>query len=188
MAVSICVSSFRCGVLLHPPAMNRVRSASVMSLTRRRMTDATAALCEVASQAIRLLRAWPEPLPIAVLVSGTGTNLQALLDTVHGREAQVVAVASSVAGAPALERARGARRANAVFAARRLPRPRGARRGAWPTGCASGARAWSCSPATWSCSARPSSRASPARSSTCTPRCCRPSPGCTRSSRRSPTA
>src|SRR5271169_5280381 len=45
------------------------------------------------------------PLPIAVLVSGVGTNLQALLDTVHGREAQVVAVASSVAGAPALERA-----------------------------------------------------------------------------------
>jgi phosphoribosylglycinamide formyltransferase-1 len=46
-----------------------------------------------------------EQLPIAVLVSGTGTNLQALLDTVHGREAEVVAVASSVAGAPALERA-----------------------------------------------------------------------------------
>jgi len=46
-----------------------------------------------------------EPLPIAVLVSGTGTNLQALLDTVHGREAQIVAVASSVAAAPALARA-----------------------------------------------------------------------------------
>lgn len=45
------------------------------------------------------------PLPIAVLVSGVGTNLQALLDTVHGREAQVVAVASSRHGAPALERA-----------------------------------------------------------------------------------
>jgi phosphoribosylglycinamide formyltransferase 1 len=45
------------------------------------------------------------PLPVAVLVSGMGTNLQALLDTVHGCEAQVVAVASSVAGAPALERA-----------------------------------------------------------------------------------
>jgi phosphoribosylglycinamide formyltransferase-1 len=44
-------------------------------------------------------------LPIAVLVSGTGTNLQALLDTVHGREAEIVAVASSVAGAAALERA-----------------------------------------------------------------------------------
>jgi phosphoribosylglycinamide formyltransferase-1 len=44
-------------------------------------------------------------LPIAVLVSGAGTNLQALLDTVHGREAQIVAVASSVADVPALERA-----------------------------------------------------------------------------------
>jgi phosphoribosylglycinamide formyltransferase 1 len=47
----------------------------------------------------------PSPLPIAVLVSGAGTNLQALLDTVHTREARVVAVASSVAGAPALARA-----------------------------------------------------------------------------------
>jgi phosphoribosylglycinamide formyltransferase-1 len=46
-----------------------------------------------------------ERLPIAVLVSGTGTNLQALLDTVHGREAEVVAVASNVPGATALERA-----------------------------------------------------------------------------------
>ncbi len=45
------------------------------------------------------------PLPIAVLASGAGTNLQALLDTVHGREAEVVAVASNVAGAPALARA-----------------------------------------------------------------------------------
>jgi phosphoribosylglycinamide formyltransferase-1 len=44
-------------------------------------------------------------VPIAVLVSGTGTNLQALLDTVHGREAQVVAVASGAPGALALERA-----------------------------------------------------------------------------------
>ncbi len=47
----------------------------------------------------------PEKLPIAVLVSGTGTNLQALLDSVHGHEAEVVAVASSVADAPALARA-----------------------------------------------------------------------------------
>src|ERR1700730_15034004 len=55
-------------------------------------------------------------LPIAVLVSGTGTNLQALLDTVHGREAEVVAVASSVAGAAALERAAGRGGRPAVFA------------------------------------------------------------------------
>jgi phosphoribosylglycinamide formyltransferase-1 len=47
-----------------------------------------------------------ERLPIAVLVSGAGTNLQALLDSVHGHEAEIVAVASSSASAPALERAR----------------------------------------------------------------------------------
>jgi len=57
-----------------------------------------------------------ERFPIAVLVSGTGTNLQALLDTVHGREADVVAVASSVASAPALERARAVGIPTEVFA------------------------------------------------------------------------
>jgi phosphoribosylglycinamide formyltransferase-1 len=57
-----------------------------------------------------------ERLPIAVLVSGTGTNLQALLDTVHGREAEVVAVASSTHDAPALERARSADVAARAFA------------------------------------------------------------------------
>lgn len=57
-----------------------------------------------------------QPLPIAVLVSGSGTNLQALLDTVHGREAQVVAVASSIADAKALERAREREVPVAVFA------------------------------------------------------------------------
>jgi phosphoribosylglycinamide formyltransferase-1 len=57
-----------------------------------------------------------ERLPIAVLVSGTGTNLQALLDTVHGREAEVVAVASSSAEAPALQRARSRGVPTAAFA------------------------------------------------------------------------
>ena len=43
---------------------------------------------------------------VAVLASGTGTNLQALLDTVHGRDGiAVVAVASDKPGAPALPRA-----------------------------------------------------------------------------------
>jgi phosphoribosylglycinamide formyltransferase-1 len=55
------------------------------------------------------------PLPIAVLVSGAGTNLQALLDTVHAREARIVAVASNVADAPALERARSREVPTAVF-------------------------------------------------------------------------
>jgi phosphoribosylglycinamide formyltransferase 1 len=57
-----------------------------------------------------------ERLPIAVLVSGAGTNLQALLDTVHGREVDVVAVASSVAGVQALERAGASGVPTAVFA------------------------------------------------------------------------
>jgi phosphoribosylglycinamide formyltransferase 1 len=48
------------------------------------------------------------PLRIGVLASGSGTNLQALLDTVHGREAEVVAVASDKPDAQALERAAGA--------------------------------------------------------------------------------
>jgi phosphoribosylglycinamide formyltransferase 1 len=46
------------------------------------------------------------PLPIAVLASGGGTNLQAILDKLHGHgEAEVVAVASDKPGALALERA-----------------------------------------------------------------------------------
>lgn len=55
------------------------------------------------------------PLPIAVLVSGGGTNLQALLDTVHGHEAEVVAVASDNPEALALERAAGRNVATRVF-------------------------------------------------------------------------
>jgi phosphoribosylglycinamide formyltransferase-1 len=54
--------------------------------------------------------------PIAVLVSGSGTNLQAILDSVHGRNGVTVdAVVSNRAGAPALERARAAGVETAVF-------------------------------------------------------------------------
>lgn len=54
---------------------------------------------------------------VAVLVSGEGTNLQALLDRVHGEEGiEVVAVASSRGGARGLERARAAGVETAVFA------------------------------------------------------------------------
>jgi phosphoribosylglycinamide formyltransferase 1 len=53
---------------------------------------------------------------IAVLASGTGSNLQAILDTVHGRDGiEVVAVGSNVADAPALERARKAGVETAAF-------------------------------------------------------------------------
>ena len=48
-------------------------------------------------------------LRVAVLASGAGTNLQALLDEVHGRDGvEVVAVASDRVDAPALDRARKA--------------------------------------------------------------------------------
>ena len=53
---------------------------------------------------------------VAVMVSGQGTNLQALLDTVHRREGiEIVAVASNRSDAPALERARRARVQTGVF-------------------------------------------------------------------------
>jgi phosphoribosylglycinamide formyltransferase-1 len=46
---------------------------------------------------------------LAVLVSGTGTNLQAILDGLHGRDGvEVAAVASNKSEAMGLERARGA--------------------------------------------------------------------------------
>jgi phosphoribosylglycinamide formyltransferase-1 len=57
------------------------------------------------------------PFRIAVLASGTGTNLQAILDTVHGRDGiAVVGVGSDKPEAPALERARRAGVPTAVFA------------------------------------------------------------------------
>jgi phosphoribosylglycinamide formyltransferase-1 len=46
------------------------------------------------------------PLRVGVLASGAGTNLQALLDSVHGNEVEVVAVAADRPQAVALERAR----------------------------------------------------------------------------------
>jgi phosphoribosylglycinamide formyltransferase 1 len=55
---------------------------------------------------------------VAVLASGAGTNLQALIDRVHGREGiEIVAVASDKPDAPALARARAAGIEAASFAA-----------------------------------------------------------------------
>jgi phosphoribosylglycinamide formyltransferase-1 len=56
------------------------------------------------------------PLRVGVLASGGGTNLQALLDSVHGEEALVVAVASDRPHAHALQRARDAGVDTGVFA------------------------------------------------------------------------
>jgi phosphoribosylglycinamide formyltransferase-1 len=47
-------------------------------------------------------------MKVGVFASGEGTNLQALLDTVHGHEVEVVAVATDQPAARALERAAAA--------------------------------------------------------------------------------
>jgi len=56
------------------------------------------------------------PLRIGVLASGAGTNLQALLDSVHGEEALIVGVAADKPGAAVLQRAHDAGIETAVFA------------------------------------------------------------------------
>jgi phosphoribosylglycinamide formyltransferase-1 len=59
---------------------------------------------------------------LAVLASGEGTNLQAILDTVHGRDGiELVAVASDTPGATALERAQAAGIETGVFRAEDHP-------------------------------------------------------------------
>ena len=53
---------------------------------------------------------------VAVLASGTGSNLQALLDRVHGRDGiSVVAMASDKATAPAVHRAQAASVPTGIF-------------------------------------------------------------------------
>jgi phosphoribosylglycinamide formyltransferase-1 len=52
---------------------------------------------------------------VGVLASGEGTNLQALLDSVHGREVTITAVASDRPRAKALQRAAAAGVETAVF-------------------------------------------------------------------------
>ena len=57
-----------------------------------------------------------ESFKLVVLASGNGSNLQAILDTLHGREGiEVVGVGSDKPAARALERARGAGVETAVF-------------------------------------------------------------------------
>ena len=59
---------------------------------------------------------------VGVLISGEGTNLQAIIDTVHGREGiEVVCVGSSREGAGGLERARRAGIETAVYSKSRHP-------------------------------------------------------------------
>jgi phosphoribosylglycinamide formyltransferase-1 len=53
--------------------------------------------------------------PVGVLVSGSGTNLAALIERVHGRDVEIVAVASNKQDAYGLQRAREAGIETGVF-------------------------------------------------------------------------
>jgi phosphoribosylglycinamide formyltransferase-1 len=53
--------------------------------------------------------------PIVVLVSGEGSNLQALIETLHGNDVEIVGVGSNRADARGLERAQAAGIETAVF-------------------------------------------------------------------------
>jgi phosphoribosylglycinamide formyltransferase-1 len=58
------------------------------------------------------------PFRLGVLISGSGTNLQAVLDSVHGRDGiEVACVAANRAGAHGLERAHAARVPTGVYPA-----------------------------------------------------------------------
>ena len=92
---------------------------------------------------------------VGVLASGTGTNLQALIDRAHGRDGVVLrGVASDKPEARALERAREAGIDAEVVRLR--ARSRTVRRGMPPSsaGCASARSSWWCWPATCSWSQR----------------------------------
>jgi phosphoribosylglycinamide formyltransferase-1 len=54
--------------------------------------------------------------PVAVLISGAGTNLQALIDQLHGTDVEIVGVCSNRAGAAGLQRGERAGIPTAVFA------------------------------------------------------------------------
>ena len=123
---------------------------------------------------------------IVVLASGTGTNLQAILDTLHGRDGfEVVGV-----GSDKRERGRWGGRARRGSRPRVFPREEFADRAARDAGDGRldrGPRRRPRRPRRLHAAAQraPSSPASATASSTSTPRCCRPSPASTRSGRRS---
>ena len=97
-------------------------------------------------------------LRVGVLASGAGTNLQAILDNVHGREAEVVAVGSDKPGARgARARALALGIATREFPRRRVRRPRGARPRDRRVAGRRTTSSWSCSRATCSSSAPRSS-------------------------------
>ena len=125
---------------------------------------------------------------IAVLVSGEGSNLQALIDELRRlATSRSSGVASSRAEARGL-RARGGRPASRPPCSRSPTSRTGpSATTRWRAGSKSAGSSWWCWPASWSCSRPASFAASRAGSSTSTRRSCPPFRGSARSSRRSST-
>ena len=101
---------------------------------------------------------------VGVLVSGEGTNLQALLDTVHGRDGIEVVVRRLEPRRGPRARAGARRRASRPACSPRPTTPTATR--ATPrsaTGSTTTASTWSCWPASWRSSAARSSAASQGR-------------------------
>ena len=123
----------------------------------RRVFNLGIGMCAVVPEAPAGCARHREAHVIGVLVSGEGTNLQALIDA----GLPIVAVASNKAGVHALERAkRPASRprpsSSTITPTARRATPR------WPTGSASAASTWSSAPGTCTSSAAAFSSASPA--------------------------
>ena len=125
---------------------------------------------------------------IAVLASGTGTNLQAILDQLHGSDGiEVVGGRLRQARRAGARARRRGRRRDRSLPGRPTTRtaPRATARS--PTGSRASRSISSSSPATCSCSRPASSRGSRTGSSTSTRPCSPSFPGSTRSGRRSTT-
>ena len=143
---------------------------------------------EAASRRRRAAGPRMSPLRVGVLASGEGTNLQALLDTVHGREARGRRRGVGPAGCPGARAGAGVGRADRRVRARRAPPTATRATPRSPTGCRSATSSSSCSPATWRSSRPRSWPAFPGAVLNVHPSLLPAFPGIGRSSRRWPTA
>ena len=111
---------------------------------------------------------------IGVLASGTGTNLQAILDQLHGKGGiEVVGVGSDKPGARGARTRRRSRDRDRDLRRRRLSQPPGARPRDRRLARPDAVSIWSPWPGTCSCSRGSSCGGSRIGSSTSTRRCCR---------------
>jgi ATP-dependent DNA helicase RecQ len=173
---------------VRPP--RRVRSVRPSALERGARAGGPAARGRKAPLDRRQVSEAPRRMNVGVLASGEGTNLQALLDQVHGREGvEIVAVASDKTGVRELDRSQAAGVTSAAFPLSSAYGPgRAERDRAMADWLAERGRSWCVLAGYMHCSQMSFAADSRTGSSTCIRRCCRRSRDCTRSRRRWPTA